>query len=51
MENMTRNINILYMTEKQISIELNLMAKYINRMGFQAIVIEKDNMNFVIVLN
>jgi len=51
METRNGNINILYMTEKEIKTELNMMAKYINGMQFNAIVIKKDNMQFIIVLN
>ena len=51
MKNEERNINILYMTEEQINLELIRIVKYINGMQFNAIVIDKDNMKFVIILN
>ena len=51
MENEERNINILYMTEKQINLEFIRMVKYIDGTRFPAIVITKDKMEFVIILN
>jgi len=51
MRDREKNINVLYMTEKQINLELNRMVKYLDGMGFNALVINKDNMKFVIILN
>ena len=45
------NINIYYMTPEQIKIEFRRMAKYIDGGLFMAMVVTKDNMKFIIVLN
>jgi hypothetical protein len=45
------NINIYYMTEKQLKKEITTLARYIDGLYYKAIIVKKDNIRFIVVLN